>query len=179
MPASRPSECFEQSPGPPRTAPDSARLRAASGSCAGPGALASERRRGVSTVPYAWSLGYLMSYVRMGRVRGECVRGGACACGARVFDAHWKREVSVPHISRLMLKYKFARRAAAHDDLEPGPWAARAGSELQCPCTIRLTVLNETSSGEHKFKLVALMSGFYTGTIVGDAVSWAANFGIM
>lgn len=130
-------------------------------------------------MPYAWSLGYLMSYVRMGRVRGECVRGGACACGARVFDAHWKREVSVPHISRLMLKYKFARRAAAHDDLEPGPWAARAGSELQCPCTIRLTVLNETSSGEHKFKLVALMSGFYTGTIVGDAVSWAANFGIM
>ena len=47
------------------------------------------------------------------------------------------------------------------------------------PCVIRLEVLNETSSAGHKWKLVALMSGFYTGTIVGDAVEWAARYGIM
>ena len=34
-----------------------------------------------------------------------------------------------------------------------------------CPCVIRLTLLNESDSGEHKFKLVSLTSGFYTSTI--------------
>ena len=48
-----------------------------------------------------------------------------------------------------------------------------------CPCKIRLTLLNETSSDSHKFKLVSLMSGFYTGTIVSDAVGWAARYGVM
>ena len=38
---------------------------------------------------------------------------------------------------------------------------------------------NATDSGEYKFKLVSLMSGFYTGTIVSDAVGWAARYGIM
>ena len=28
-----------------------------------------------------------------------------------------------------------------------------------CPCTVRLTVLNETSSGAYKFKLLAVLSG--------------------
>ena len=53
------------------------------------------------------------------------------------------------------------------------------GAAARCPCVIRLEVLNETSSAGHKWKLVALMSGFYTGTIVGDAVEWAARYGIM
>ena len=29
----------------------------------------------------------------------------------------------------------------------------------ECPCTVRLTVLNGTSSGAHKFKLLAVLSG--------------------
>jgi hypothetical protein len=48
-----------------------------------------------------------------------------------------------------------------------------------CPCIIRLTLLNETSSNGKKFKLVSLMSGFYTGTIVSDAVGWAARYDLM
>ena len=28
-----------------------------------------------------------------------------------------------------------------------------------CPCTVRLTVLNETKSGAYKFKLLAVLSG--------------------
>lgn len=60
--------------------------------------------------------------------------------------------------------------------------AAALGSPsaaTSCPCKIRFTLLNETSSGSHKFKLVSLMSGFYTGTIVSDAVGWAARYGVM
>ena len=49
----------------------------------------------------------------------------------------------------------------------------------ECPCRIRFTLLNATDSGEHKFKLTSLMSGFYTGTIVSDAVGWAARYDIM
>ena len=48
-----------------------------------------------------------------------------------------------------------------------------------CPCVIRFTLLNATDSGGYKFKLVSLMSGFYTGTIVSDAVGWAARYDIM
>ena len=48
-----------------------------------------------------------------------------------------------------------------------------------CPCIIRLTLLNTTDSKAHKMKLVSLMSGFYTGTIVSDAVGWASRYGIM
>ena len=66
---------------------------------------------------------------------------------------------------------------AAHN--EKAASGGGGGDAAACPCTIRLTVLNETSSDARKFKLLALMSGFYTGTIVGDAVTWAANFGIM
>ena len=75
---------------------------------------------------------------------------------------------------------QFARRNMS------GPWipegalrADDATAMATCPCVIRLTLLNATDSGEHKFKLVSLMSGFYTGTIVSDAVSWASRYGIM
>ena len=51
-------------------------------------------------------------------------------------------------------------------------------AKAACPCVIRLTNLNATDSGEHKMKLTSLMSGFYTGTIVGDAVAYGARYGI-
>ena len=181
--------CFK-----PRQPPDDALERAAckdgsnggrrgggGGGCGGRGGEGEGDAR-VASLQYAWSLSYLMSYAHMGRVRGECVRGGACSCGERIFDAHWKRQVSVPHVSRLMLKYRYKRGGSGGNGGGgggAGGWVARGAAERGCPCTIRLTVLNGTSSGENKFKLVALMSGFYTGTIVGDAVTWAANFGIM
>ncbi len=152
--------------------------------------LEASARRGVAAVSYAWSLGYLMSYEGMGRARGSCVGGGACTCGARVFDAHWKRLTSQPHISRLQLKYKFVRGGGGGAAWVPaaslavgggagGEGGGGGGAAARCPCVIRLEVLNETSSAGHKWKLVALMSGFYTGTIVGDAVEWAARYGIM
>ena len=58
-------------------------------------------------VNVAWSLGYLMSYEHMGRMRGECLsKESSCSCGARIFDAHWRLPVSQPHISRLKLQIR-------------------------------------------------------------------------
>ena len=129
-------------------------------------------------VQVAWSLGYLMSYEHMGKMRGECLKTeGSCSCGARVFNGHWRLPISQPHISRLKLQIRYARKRGewipAHA-VHQGADDARAA----CPCVIRLTNLNATDSGEHKMKLTSLMSGFYTGTIVGDAVAYGARYGI-
>ena len=134
-------------------------------------------------VTVAWSLGYLMSYEHMGQMRGECLgheQGSSCTCGSRVFNAHWRLPVSQPHVSRLKLQIHYGRKDAT-GLLVPraaiGADAATAAS--MCPCIIRLTLLNETSSNGKKFKLVSLMSGFYTGTIVSYAVDWAARYDLM
>ena len=99
-----------------------------------------------------------------------------------VFNAHWRLPISQPHISRLKLQIRYARRNA-NSRLVPER-ALRQHTDdttaaAACPCVIRFTLLNESDSGEHKFKLVSLMSGFYTGTIVSDAVGWAARYDIM
>jgi hypothetical protein len=137
--------------------------------------------RGSQRVTVAWSLGYLMSYEHMGQMRGECLHSeSSCSCGARVFNAHWRLPISQPHISRLKLAIRYARHSATGRLVpERALHADRAAASAACPCVIRLTLLNATDSGEHKFKLVSLMSGFYTGTIVSDAVGWAARYGIM
>lgn len=135
-------------------------------------------------VSVAWSLGYLMSYEHMGQMKGECLGRGhesSCTCGSRVFNAHWRLPVSQPHISRLKLQIHYARKDATSPLL---PRAALSitdpvAAAATCPCVIRFTLLNETSSDGKKFKLVSLMSGFYTGTIVSDAVGWAARYDVM
>lgn len=132
-------------------------------------------------VQVAWSLGYLMSYEHMGKMRGECVHSeSSCTCGAREFNGHWRLPISQPHISRLKLQIRYARRTATSSFVpERSLHLSDESAVASCPCKIRLTLLNDTDSGEHKFKLVSLMSGFYTGTIVSDAVGWAARYDIM
>ena len=131
----------------------------------------------------AWSLGYLMSYERMGQMRGECLRSeSSCTCGARVFNGHWRLPISQPHISRLKLAVRYARRNATGPLLPEMAMETMGNDRMAiaaCPCIIRLTLLNTTDSKAHKMKLVSLMSGFYTGTIVSDAVGWASRYGIM
>ena len=65
-------------------------------------------------VQVAWSLGYLMSYEHMGKMRGECLKSeGSRSCGARVFNGHWRLPISQPHISRLKLQIRYARSAGS------------------------------------------------------------------
>ena len=83
--------------------------------------------------PYI-AVDYLTSYEHMGVVELRCVHG--CSCEPQTIDAHAPaerasiRKVAYVHVSRLE------------------------------GCALRLTVLEQTGSGGHKFKLVRLSTGF-------------------
>lgn len=107
--------------------------------------------RGGLAAPSAWQFGYLRSYSGMGVARGTCA--GACTCAPRDFDAHQPAErSSVTVVSKLMVSF----RAAAGEAVGPAATAEPAS----CSCTVRLTVLNRTRSGGHRFKVTAVFSGF-------------------
>lgn len=99
-----------------------------------------------------WQFGYLRSWRSMGRVRGECVAG--CSCPPRSWDAHQTKRVAQTAVSKLLVsrqKLATSRRARAAILSAPSP--------SRCPCVIRLTTLNTTSSGGYRFKLTALFGG--------------------
>jgi len=89
-------------------------------------------------------VGFLKSYERMGQVRVECVH--ECHCDGIVVDAHTHE-----HISPLDLIYYTAS-------------VPTASSTSGRRCGVRLTVLNTTSSRQHKFKLTALFLNKYGGS---------------
>ena len=76
-------------------------------------------------------VGFLKSYQHMGKVKITCFAD--CACAPLVLDAHHDARYSPYDLS----------------------WFG-ATPTGQGRCGVRLTVLDETSSGEHKFKLTAL-----------------------
>ena len=83
----------------------------------------------------------------MGRARLHCA--GACRCEPLEIDAHrpagGKGNLSITEVLPVDLS-----DAPMEQDVQL--WAA------QCACTVWLRVLPESSSGEHKFKVVALIS---------------------
>jgi len=83
-------------------------------------------------------LGFLKSYERMGIVRATCVHD--CDCESLDIDAHTHNK-----FSPLDLQY-ITTTPRAHQAADGRGWR----------CGIRVTVLNQTSSGQHKFKLTAL-----------------------
>ena len=78
-------------------------------------------------------LEFLVSWEGMGRVALRCVRG--CTCHEQRLDAHRTSNV---HNESIFLRHFFHLRGAAAD------------------CTLALRVLNESSSGAHKFKVRSL-----------------------
>ena len=85
-------------------------------------------------------IGYLKSYEHMGTIAVTCVHD--CTCETTRIDAHTSER-----ISPLDLQY-FTARVRPSSSGEGGGGGGR--------CGIKLTVLNESSSGEYKFKLTAL-----------------------
>ena len=113
-------------------------------------------------------VGFLKSYERMGKVAVTCVH--ECECAPLIIDAHTRER-----ISPLDLVYFSARIKALVSLRTPQPSfgshrSASVPSSTTIPpshaspdapahpprCGIQLTILNESSSGEHKFKLTAL-----------------------
>ena len=70
---------------------------------------------------------YLLSYEHMGKVQISCASG--CECESAVVDAHERNFMQSVRWSRELLV------------------------TMSEACVIRLEVLHDTSSGEHKFKL--------------------------
>ena len=105
----------------------------------GNAALASSRVVGL------W-IGYLESYEHMGRAIVSC--SGACACAPSEIDAHSaplpnKPRVSITAVRRVTIRL-------------PDGNASMADGAAGC-CKLTLRIQPQSSSGEHKFKLLALL----------------------
>jgi hypothetical protein len=77
---------------------------------------------------------YLKSYEHMGTARVSCATG--CACSPLVLDAH---------------------ETTRRDSLETVAPPLHVHGQPHATCVLRVRLLPETSSGEHKFKLTALI----------------------
>mmetsp|Transcript_33068 Transcript_33068/g.75954 ORF Transcript_33068/g.75954 Transcript_33068/m.75954 type:complete len:349 (+) Transcript_33068:1002-2048(+) len=90
---------------------------------------------------FLFSLKYLSSYEHMGQIRLSCSRD--CACSTALIDAH--RVSSVRNTS-------IVREYPINVTLAMG----QSSFHENMMCLLILTTLNQTSSGEHRFKVVAL-----------------------
>jgi len=90
---------------------------------------------------------YLTSYEHMGRARFSCASG--CTCAPSEADAHHADRTSVSATAVLPV-----RSVIADDD--DGGGGGGAGGLARC--VLRVEVLEGTSSGEHKFKVIQVVS---------------------
>ena len=108
------------------------------------------------------SLAYLQSYEHMGRALVSC--SGSCACADSEIDAHTapspdRVRVSITAVRRIALRLLAPAQGASSFPANRSGSGIRADAEGGSPRCCRLTVriLQATSSGEHKFKVSALL----------------------
>ena len=97
-------------------------------------------------------LGYLRSYEHMGQATVTCA--GACRCLPAEIDAHVPPSRDVPRVSVTAVR-RIAIQLAPNATSGAASSQA-AGSDPAC-CELRIRIGAGTSSGEHKFKLLALL----------------------
>lgn len=103
-------------------------------------------------------LGHLISYAHMGVVRVDCV--GGCECTGDELDSH----VKDGHLSVFKARTYHSKRVKSNIT------AARSSSGLAlgvapCGCALQITILEKTNSGEHKFKVLSLMTSLAEGSL--------------
>ena len=130
-----------------------------------PGAVLDVCHRG----KHVWQFAYLKSWEGMGRVRGSCEESSGCTCMPRTWDGHTDKRVSQTTISKLVITHKKLSSEGTRSH------------NATCPCIVRLTVLADTSSQGHKFKVDAFFGSFhiYSGaellTGTGDSAQLTAQ----
>ena len=116
-------------------------------------------------------VGFLKSYEGMGIAEARCV--GDCACHRARWDAHHIHHSSQTFLTQPMKVMRTAHptHGSSTSFLGRGrfgrdKWATPNETSLRgvsgavgCPCVLRVTVLNQSTSGGHKFKLSALLMG--------------------
>ena len=113
-----------------------------------------------------WGFAYLISgRQKMGRVQVECVEG--CSCTSKEFNGHRQQVTST---SQLSYDVPVRKRGGGNHHSEHTTCSS---------CVIRLTVLNQTDSGGHKFKLLALFNDMHAEGTVNDAVFRAHKDGVL
>ena len=100
---------------------------------------------------FVFILGHLISYEHMGVAAVRCL--DECDCGQSEVDAH----VPGGKFSVFKAKTFHATRKAAV--------AGAAAQPATCGCKVQLTILPRTGSGEHKFKVLTLMTATKEGSL--------------
>jgi len=97
-------------------------------------------------------LGHLISYEHMGAVSVRCL--GECGCPPDEVDAH----VEGGKFSVFKAKTIALKRVN-------GTLPAAAAAKPGCNCLLELVILPKSGSGEHKFKVLSLMSAEHEGSL--------------
>ena len=125
----------------------------------------SQAKAAAARVVGLW-LGYLQSYEHMGRATIQCA--GACACAPSEIDAHAPPLPNTPRVSITAVRRVTLRLPPSGEvDAPPGVKgtkgaagpignASLGGGSSGC-CRLTLRIQSQSSSGEHKFKLLALL----------------------
>jgi len=106
--------------------------------------------------PFVFILGHLISYEHMGAARVACL--GECACAEQQVDAH----VPGGRFSVFKAKTFTAHKRALNVSSAA---AVGGGPTSNCGCKVEVTILAKSGSGEHKFKVLSLMSAAKEGSL--------------
>ena len=115
-----------------------------------PGSIGSQQQQQQEEEQVVLWLGFLRSWEHMGRAQLRCE--GGCECEVVMIDAHNSAfRNSVTAVQRAVLTLHVNKSLALFESSE------RKQQGDACGCVMRLTVQSETSSGEHKFKLLSVL----------------------
>jgi hypothetical protein len=107
---------------------------------------------------FVFIVGHLISYEHMGVARIACL--GECECPSVEVDAH----VEGGRFSVFKAKTFHAKRTASLTSIQQQALSVNT-TDRRCGCKVEVTILPRTGSGEHKFKVLSLMTATREGSL--------------